>query len=175
MGACGLYLGQQEVGKLLWSEQAGRLQVQAACPKEDGWIYRLVLQTETAEQRLGVMMPEGERFALRRELPAGQAPLRALIDRTLPGEAHLPGLPLAFSAFSPTEEPELGEGLLSAWWAETQYFLFPFQPGKPCPQAHFLCLTTPILWKEQSYGLFCRREGGYLPLSDRLCTRDMLK
>ena len=74
MGACGLYLGRREVGRLRWTEKDGRLAVNCTCPYEAGVIYRVVLQTEEGLHRLGVMLPEDQSFALRRELPAGWRP-----------------------------------------------------------------------------------------------------
>ena len=111
MGKCGLYLGQQELGALHWETDGGKMRLSASCPCKMGLIYRVVIQTDRGLHRLGVMLPEKDQFLLRRELPAGEEPRRAFIDRTLPGEEHLPGLPLAFSAFLPAWE---GEGLLTA-------------------------------------------------------------
>ena len=104
MGTCGLYLGRREVGRLHWEPAGSRLRLRASCPCEPGWIYRVVVHTDHGEHRLGVMLPEAERFTLSRDIPAGEVPHHALIDRTLPGEAHLPGLPLAFPLFPPGQK-----------------------------------------------------------------------
>ena len=82
MGACGLKLGRREVGRLHWEETGSCLRLRASCPCEPGWIYRVVVDTETEEHRLGVMLPEAERFTLSRDITAGEVPLCALIDRT---------------------------------------------------------------------------------------------
>ncbi len=164
MGACGLFLGAEDIGRVTWQTEGSKLQLQADCPFAPGWIYRLVLQTDRGEHRLGVMLPEEDRFILRRELPAGELPHRALIDRTLPGESHLPGLPLALSAFS---ESRL-EGAKSALWQDIEYYLFPLPPGGPCACAPFLCLTTFLEQDKACYGVFCKENGVYAPLSDRL-------
>ncbi len=169
MGACGLYLGDRQVGTALWEQTGSRAWLQASCPGEPGWIYRLVLQTDRGEHCLGVMLPEKDRFSLRRAFPAGEVPHRALIDRTLPGESHLPELPLALSAFVPGEE-----GLLSALWDDTRYLLFPLEIGGRCEPASFLCLTTPLTWEGKTYGVFCQKDGQYLPLSDRLRPKSVL-
>ena len=173
MGECGLYLGKRVLGRLTWESNGTRLRLHADCPCELGWIYRVVLQTETGELPLGVMLPEQERFTLRREIPAEHLPLCAFIDRTLPGEVHLPGLPLAFSAFSESESLELGEAIdtfKSAWWRETQYFLFPLEPEAPCGLAHYLSLTTLLEHEGVLYGVFCREDGIFKPITDRLRT-----
>ncbi len=167
MGECGLYLGQRKLGCLAW-EPAGRQQrLLASCPSEMGLIYRVVLQTDQGLRHLGVMLPENDRFLLRREIPAGEAPVRAFIDRTLPGEAHLPGLPLALSAFSPVEEDEIANAagaLQSACWMDMEYFLFPLRLGTPCALASFLCITTLVEAEGESYGVFCRKGEDFLPL-----------
>lgn len=177
MGACGLYLGQCEIGRLFWEQHDQRLRLQASCPGEPGWIYRVVLMTEKGEHRLGVMLPEGDLFTLDREIPAGEVPRSAMIDRTLPGEEHLPGLPLAFSAFSPTGEmPGFSEaGVCAADWLDTRYFLFPLELGKACGLAHYLCLTTALYHDGREYGVFCKKEDICLPLSDNLRPRTVVR
>ncbi len=182
MGVCGVYLGSREIGRATWQQTGSRLRLQADCPGAPGWIYRLVLQTDRGAHRLGVMLPENDRFVLTREIPAEALPQRALIDRTLPGEAHLPGLPLAFSAFSQAREEETllaacasdESGLRSAVWDDTTYLLYPIRFGDICPMAPFFCLTEILSVQENTYGIFCRKAGQYLPLSDRLRPMDML-
>ena len=181
MGACGLYLGRREVGRLCWTEKDGRLAVNCTCPYEAGMIYRVVLQTEEGLHRLGVMLPEDQGFALRRELPAGCLPHAAFVDRTLPGEAHLPGLPLAFSAF---ERDEAEENLLQRSenvqilcgdWMDVRYLLFPMPPGGACCGATYFCITTPVKLEGILYGLVCKVQERYVPLSDILRGRDMIR
>lgn len=142
-------------------------------------IYRVVLQTEQGLHRLGVMLPEDQRFTLRRELPAGILPQSAHVDRTMPGEGHLPGLPLAFSAFfpDPEESERLGcgreSGLLWGDWMDTRYLLFPLEPGGGCPAAQLLCISQVLTCGDRAYGLVCQRYGQYLPFqtgfADGLC------
>lgn len=175
MGVCGLYLGQRELGHLTWEQRGQRLLVRASCPCEIGLIYRLVLQTDQGLHRLGVMLPENELFILRREIPAGEVPQRAFIDRTLPEEVHLPGLPLAFSAFSSSEKtPEL----LSAYWLDTQYLMFRLGFGDKNDFASFFCLVTVIEYDGRQYGVFCKERGRYLPMispeTDRLRSKDVI-
>ena len=144
MGVCGLYLGRREVGTVSWEQIRHGLVVQAWCPCEMGLLYRIVLQTDGGLRPLGVMLPEKELFTLRREIPAGEVPHRAFIDRMLPGEKHLPGLPLAFSAFTPGED-----GLLHGIWMDMEYLLFPLRIGQCCDSAHLLCLATPVAHENQ--------------------------
>ena len=177
MGACGLYLGRREVGRLHWEPAGSRLRLRASCPCEPGWIYRVVVHTDHGEHRLGVMLPEAERFTLSRDIPAGEVPHHALIDRTLPGEAHLPGLPLAFSAFLPWAEADgaPGPGASCADWMDVRYVLFPLEREKPCALAHYLCLTTLLIHEGREYGVFCQKEGAYLPISDSLRNRSVVR
>lgn len=169
MGVCGLYLGKSQVGTLSWEQKGFRLTLQARCPCELGWIYRVVLQTEKGLQPLGVMVPEEGFFTLRRELLQEETPQCGFIDRGMPGESHLPGLPLAFSAFTSGQE-----GLLRGHWMDTEYLLLPLRPGEACAAPHLLCLATLTAHGGDLYGAFCRRAGEYLPLSDSLRTRDVL-
>ena len=180
MGTCGLYLGRREVGSLQWKQTGSRLLVECSCPCEAGMIYRVVLQTDAGLHRLGVMLPEDQNFVLRREFPAGNRPYAAFVDRTLPGEAHLPGLPLAFSVFAKDAEEENALGctaesqLLCGDWMDTRYLLFPLKSGSACCAAGLLCITTPLEYRGVLYGAVCRTTEGYLPLSDRLRKGDMV-
>ncbi len=181
MGTCGLYLGRREVGKLRWTQKDDRLAVVCSCPYEAGMIYRVVLQTDEGLHRLGVMLPEDQNFTLRRELPAGCLPHAAFVDRTLPGEAHLPGLPLAFSAFErdETEERALqyaeNSNLLCGDWMDVRYLLFPLVPGGACCGAVYFCITTPVMHEDVLYGLVCKSKDRYVPLSDILRRDDMIR
>lgn len=171
MGACGLYLGRREVGRLSWENSGGKLRFSASCPAEAGMIYRVILCTESGWQRLGVMLPEDGIFRLNRVFPAESLPRRAFIDRTLPGEAHLPELPLALSAFQRENLPcELAEDhvLSAAWWDVTCYLLYPFSSGSVCEAAAWLSISTVIDDGKNSWGVFCFRDGSYLPLTDSL-------
>jgi len=141
-------------------------------------IYRVILCTESGWHRLGVMLPEDGIFRLNRVFPAEHLPHRALIDRTLPEEAHLPELPLALSAFCREDLPEdLPEthSLAAAWWDETCYLLYPFSFGADCQAASWLSISTVISDSRGSWGVFCFREGRYLPLKDILRRSAMLQ
>ena len=166
METCGLYYGDQEYGKVSWYATETELVVEAKCPCELGMIYRVLLQTENTLIPLGVMLPKGQKFSIRKVILCKETPLCAFIDRTLPGEQHLPGLPVALSAFS-----EVGKGLLQAQWMDVQYFLFLLEPGKSCSAAMFLSIATPMIWENKCYGLFCKRNGEYQPVQTAFARR----
>lgn len=153
---------------------------ECSCPYEAGMIYRVILQTDGGLHRLGVMLPEDQNFALRRELPAGRLPHGAFVDRTLPGEAHLPGLPLAFSAFMQDEGEETALGcipkgqLLCGDWMDERYLLFPLPMGGECCAAQLLCIATLLEHEGRQYGLVYKHGEQYLPLSDMLRKTDVL-
>ena len=180
METCGLYLGRREVGRVHWTSTGDRLTVVCSCPYEAGMIYRVILQTDGALHRLGVMLPEDQNFVLRRELPAGSMPHAAFVDRTLPGEAHLPGLPLAFSAFEQDTSEEnvlecaVAGTLLCGDWIHTRYLLFPLMPGESCCVASLLCIATPLLYNGALYGVICRQGTQYRTISDTLRRGDMV-
>lgn len=159
METCGLYYGDQEYGKVSWHETQNGVMVEAKCPFEPGMIYRVLLQTESTLIPLGVMLPEGQVFSVKKVVSGNETPLCAWIDRTRPGEQHLPGLPVAFSAFS-----DVGKGMLRAQWMDVQYYLFLLEPGKPCSAAAFLSIAIPMLWENKCYGLFCKRNEEYQPV-----------
>ena len=80
------------------------------------------------------------------------------MDRTRPGESHLPGLPVALSAFS----PEKG-GVRRAWWREEEYALCPLVWGGECPLAACFSVLRPVETAEGWYALLTLRDGQPLP------------
>ena len=170
MGRCSLYYGEHAYGQVTWQETERGLQLTARCPYEQGMIYRVVLQTENGLVPLGVMLPEGQEFILRKEIMGPELPVCGYIDRKLPGESHLPGLPVALSAFS-----EIGQGLLSAHWMDVQYLLFSLEVGNACSGVQFLAIAKPLEQNGKLYGLFCQRNGQYLPYSDSLCNPPVIR
>lgn len=182
MEECGLYLGRHKAGVLRWESRRDLLWLEAECPYAPEWIYRLMVETKSRVYPLGVMLPEGERFVLRREIPAGEVPLRAAVDRSRPGESHLPGLPLASSAFEDAtiDVKALGfpenTALQSADLLDMQYFRFPLKFGKACPMASYFCLTTVLSVEGECYGFFCRKgDGDYQPISPLQPEKDSLR
>ncbi len=178
MGQVLLYLGKDPVGTVRWQTCEGGLSLEARCPFSPNRIYRLLLCTEQGTQKLGVMLPEGPEFLLKKVLPEPAVPICGLIDCTLPGEPHLPGLPLALSAFVPVDDRELEElacpqgreTLYGAWWRDLRLYLFPLDSETVSPMAPFFCLTTLLRQNGRDYGVFCRKDGRCVPLSDTLFT-----
>ena len=170
MEHCSLFFGDQEFGTISWTQTQSGLHLEARCGGELGMIYRAVLQTEDGFLPLGVMLPSESEFVLKKELPGEKIPICAHIDRTLPGERHLPGLPVAMSAFA-----QSAQGLFTAYWAGVQYLLIPLEHGKACSAPQFLSIAAPLEYQKNCYGLFCQKNGRYLPYSDSLFGRPMIK
>ena len=152
MGECGLFLGSRQIGTVRWWESDGKTVLHASCPWERDAIYRLVLNTGREERRLGVMLPKENTFFMQKVLSPAVTPLRGLIDRTLPGEEHLPGLPIPLSAFvSSKRHPE--DGMRCAVWDQTEYLLYPFAFGKACALPQFLFLTQILQIGESMFAV----------------------
>ena len=163
MEACGCYLGKQQIGTVHWKREGRQLTLQVRCPFEDGFIYRAMMYTGLDMIPLGVMLPQQGQFVLEKQLFLQTVPVSVHIDRTLPGEYHLPGLPLALSAFLKGED-----GLLRGSWLDTEFLLFPLQAGAECPWAHLLCLASAIEREGRQYAVLCTEKGDCIPLSDML-------
>ncbi|MBQ7491135.1 MAG: hypothetical protein IJT76_00825 [Clostridia bacterium] len=165
MEECGLYLERGEIGTLRWSHAGETTALFASCPMEADRIYRVVLLCENEQLPLGVMLPQNGRFVLKKRLPRVIVPQRAFVDRSLPGEGHLPRLPLAFSAFRPAERGELGHsaesadsGLLCADWIDRRYYLAPFRPGEESPLAPYFSLSVLIEGEPGDFLAFCKKD-----------------
>lgn len=169
METCGCYLGKQQIGTLHWFRDEQQLVLQAACPFEQDFIYRLLLDTGKELIPLGVMMPQESRFVLHKRLPLQLAPVAAYIDRTLPGETHLPGLPLALSAFVQEDG-----GLRRGCWMDTELLLLPLQIGGQCSWIHLLCLASVLEQEGRLYAVLGVKDGLYIPLSDMLRNGTMI-
>lgn len=161
MDSCNLFLGRDRVGELCWEQGRDRTKLFGSCPLEEGWIYRVAIKMESRTEALGVMLPENGRFVIRREILSLEKPQIAFIDRSRPGEAHLPGLPLAFSAFSVDREIP---GLLSADWMDERFFLYLWQPGTACDCSPFFCLSRIIEAGGRLYGAFRKAKGIFQPI-----------
>ncbi|MBR5390428.1 MAG: hypothetical protein IK141_03885 [Clostridia bacterium] len=174
MEECGLYLGKNEIGRLRWSRSGETTTLFAACPVEKGRIYRVVLLCEGEQLPLGVMLPDGGKFVLKKTLPRTVVPQRALVDRSLPGEGHLPGLPLAYSAFQQAEAKGLkvpeaaAKGLLCADWIDRRYYLAPFCPGEESAFASYFSLSVLIEGETGGFLAFCEKDGNFEPVFSKL-------
>ena len=169
MEVCGCYLGKRQIGTVHWRRERQQLTVQVRCPFEEGFIYRVLLDTGTDMVPLGVMLPRRGQFMLEKQLYLPVTPVNAHIDRTLPGEGHLPGLPLAWSAFSQAEN-----GLLRGSWRDVELLLFAMDTGAQCPWAHLLCLASILEHDGRQYAVLCTKGDRYAPLSDMLRSGDMI-
>ena len=183
MGQCGLFLNGREVGRVDWHTENGRVLVQARCPFEERYIYRVCIRGESGDAlKLGVMAPQNGSFVVCRSIPQysagplrerGAAGLRAEIVRTLPGQ-ELKG-PFPFSLCALEQMPaDCGEhwelllrqcaqkacGLRYKKWGDTEYLVFPLQEGREMAFAPFFCLVTPIALEGEMCGVLCvNREG----------------
>ena len=162
MERCGCYLGGKQIGEMQWKKDGQQLMTEMQCPFEAGYIYRAILEHQAGELPLGVMLPEHGQFVLRRQIATTIQPKAVYIDRTLPGEEHLPGLPVAWSAFAGDEHS------ISAIWKDIEYIIIPLQADKDHACGHLLCLATPLEHQGALYGILCRQEGKYTAVSDSL-------
>ncbi len=158
MGRCGLILGRETVGELCWTREGSLLRLTARCPAAEGWIYRAVACRGTEMLPLGVMLPREGSFFAEKRLRAGEEPDSAFVDRTRPGESHLPGLPVALSAFSPEEN-----GLRRAWRREREYVLCTLPWGGECPLAAYFSILRPVEQAGQWYAVLEKEGGQPLP------------
>ena len=156
-----MFLGEERIGRVQWWETGGKTVIHASCPLERDRIYRLVLRTDDGETRLGVMLPRDQTFLLQKVISSAVVPRRGLVDRTLPGEEHIPGAPLAFSAFAPAETGLMqrirwngkADDLRSAVWDGTVYLLCPFAYAEECGLAHLLFLARPVREKGSLFAM----------------------
>ncbi len=169
MEVCDCYLGRRKIGTVHWQNDGQRLTVQVSCPFEDGVLYRALLYTGFDMIPLGVMLPRQGRFVLQKQLHLQAKPVSVHIDRTLPGEKHLPGLPLALSAFSRD-----ADGLFRGSWLDTELLLFSLQTGAECPWAHLLCLASEVEQEGRQYAVLCTKNDRCIPLSDMLRNGGMI-
>lgn len=169
MEVCDCYLGRQKIGAVHWQNDGPRLTVQVSCPFEEGVLYRALLYTGLDMIPLGVMLPRQGQFVLQKQLYLQAKPVSVHIDRTLPGECHLQGLPLGLSAFIQDED-----GLMHGCWLNTELLLFPLQTGESCLWAHLLCLASIVEQEGKLYAVLCAKEDRYVPLSDMLRSGDMI-
>ena len=81
-----IWLEKESVGRAVFSQDGGHLEIEAVCPYKDG-IWRLYMTENEKYHNLGVMIPESGKLMLKRRvsLPAlGLRPERACL-RLMPG------------------------------------------------------------------------------------------
>jgi len=177
----------REVGSIVLAAEGQKASLTASCPFEEGWIYRLYIGTE-ADPRgiyLGVMLPEGKRFVLRKQLLSNR--LEALgekrtlfgtILRCRPGEAEPPApvlraerpmLPLPFGPSALGDLPRDGGfpaevfaacGGRYACHEGRGYYLAPGKPGEALGPAPFFCLLGWVPWQENGWWVLCTDDEG---------------
>ena len=95
-----LWLGEERVGKVSCRENGWGYTLWAACPAEEGYIYRVALDQENEDVLVaGVMLPQGREFRLEKKMDGHFAPEKvrgAFILRSRPGE---------YTGFSPLPFP----------------------------------------------------------------------
>ena len=64
-----LWLGEERVGKVSCRENGWGYTLWAACPAEEGYIYRVALDQENEDVLVaGVMLPQGREFRLEKKM-----------------------------------------------------------------------------------------------------------
>lgn len=182
MGECDLKLAGRRIGRAGWRELGADWQFRAHCPAEQGFVYRVLLETAEGGQVLGVMAPEGDFFALEKKLPP------ALVRRLGPGLEGIRGasiirsrlgeyqgetgpLPFPLAAFEPwtaetappcplLEEALAGEEALVRRWGPDYYVAAPLEPGRPFGLACVFCLALPLTIGQRQYGVVKMDEKG---------------
>lgn len=182
MGECDLKLAGRRIGRAGWRELGADWQFRAHCPAEQGFVYRVLLETAEGGQVLGVMAPEGDFFALEKKLPPalvrrlgpGLKDIRgASIIRSRPGEyqGETGPLPFPLAAFEPwtaetappcplLEEALAGEEALVRRWGPDYYVAAPLEPGRPFGLACVFCLALPLTIGQRQYGVVKMDEKG---------------
>ena len=112
MGECDLKIAGRRIGRASWRATGPDWQFRAHCPAEQGFVYRVLLETAEGGQVLGVMAPEGDFFALEKKLPLSltrrlgpelEGIRGAAVIRSRPGEyqGETGLLPFPLEAFEP--------------------------------------------------------------------------
>ena len=177
MADVALMLGDEEVGRLYCEKTDNKIMVIASCPYDDGHIYRVYVSSpgRSEDLYLGVMMPQGRRFVLHKEIRSSSLPdigdIKAYIRCSGMGEDISSPLPFGFSRFSPVEFFSNGGseimteairrcGGLTASFAGKQYYAVEGTPGRELPLTDMFCLLTYIEYKSRGYWIFCVDENG---------------
>lgn len=173
MGSCKLFLSGREVGEVVWQTAGYETVVRAQCPFERGYIYRVTLTGGTKPIPLGVMLPEGAWFTLRKKLPAlPDGAWRGEITRTMPGETRARPLPFAFSELrAPPPLERISDlilrqcvaeesDVLHVQWEGDDYFVFAFSTDRALPLVPFFTYITTFWYNGTGYGAVCIEKNG---------------
>ena len=176
-----VFLGEEQVGFVKGRREGNCMEWTASCPFAEGWIYRLYLQADYEGICLGVMLPEGGRFVLKKTLDKNRMgelwdrdDLQGVILRSRPGEpvpVLLPPkppepcmgpLPFPMSALEPVlEEKSFVDAVFAscggqkARWDGIEYYLAPGKPGERLGPVSFFCLLTWIPWEGSGWWVLC--------------------
>lgn len=180
-----LKLDGRVVGRVTWSQGDGGLGLYAACPIEEGFIYRVMLVLAGDQfEVLGVMLPQRGKFVLEKQLSPALSQKVGLqlqnlvaveILRNLPGEAPQIG-PLCFplSLMAPcqagdiamlppeTQEQLLEEGVLCHCHEGETYLAAPLNRHQPFALNSVFCLATPLGIGGKNYGIVKVDENGFV-------------
>ena len=176
-----VFLDEAQVGILQGRRTGNCIEWMACCPFAEGWIYRLYLQVDHEGICLGVMLPEGGRFVLKKTLDKNRMgelwdrdDLQGVILRSRPGEPApvllppkppepcLGPLPFPMSALEPVlEEKSFVDTVFAACggqkakWEGVEYYLAPGKPGERLGPVSFFCLLTWIPWEGSGWWVLC--------------------
>lgn len=164
---------EEVIGQVWGTEACGQIELRAFCPLEEGWIYRLYLGTASVPRQLylGIMVPEGRRFVLRKKLHKSKCGILSGEDAVIgmvvchrPGEPEPPQeiltqaepkklgpIPVPLSAFQIVEE---GEDFVSHIFArcggcyaggrDRQYYIASAEIGGELGPSPFFSLLTLV-------------------------------
>ena len=140
--------------------------LEASCPIDGRYIYRLELVSDSRRLPVGVMMPRENSFVLKKQNLPPDSWLCGEILRSLPGESICPPLPFALSHGEAVRDCEFcADALLqqclrqtrdakTAMHAGERYVYFPFVQGQDDPMAPFFFCLTCFYRKGTAYAAF---------------------
>lgn len=172
-----LWLEEERVGKVSCRETGWGYTLWAACPAEEGYIYRVALDRMDEDVLVaGVMLPQGREFRLEKKMDGHFAPEKvkgAFILRSRPGEyTGFSPLPFPLEKFrsfdlshAPWEKSLLGKLLADekakvCQYQNQWYAAAPLEKERPFALAPFFQKVTPLEMGGKLYGLVvCDEEG----------------
>lgn len=172
-----LRLGEKSVGKVSCRETGRGFWLSAACPAEEGYIYRVALDIQGQDILVaGVMLPQAGEFRLEKRMDGRFSPEKvrgAFLLRSRPGE-YTGWSPLPFplerlEPFAPSRCPwgqsalgrllDGGNALVCDYEGQW-YAASPLEKDRPFSLAPFFRKVTPLEIGGRSYGLVVCDENG---------------
>ena len=164
-----LWLGEERVGKVSCRENGWGYTLWAACPAEEGYIYRVALDQENEDVLVaGVMLPQGREFRLEKKMDGHFAPEKvrgAFILRFSPLPFPLEKFRPFDLSHAPWEKSLLGKLLVDekarvCRYQDQWYAAAPLEKEQPFALAPFFQKVTPLEMGGKRYGLVvCDEEG----------------